>query len=34
MGLDTKFNEFFLKSLMKYLLTDWLEWHEIVKLDI
>ena len=33
-GLDTKLSEFCLKSLLKYLPTDWPEWHEIVMWDI
>ena len=33
-GMDTKLSEFCLKSLLKYLPTDWPESHEIVKWDI
>ena len=32
--MDTKLSEFCLKSLMKYLLTDLLEWLEIITWDI
>ena len=32
--LDTKLSEFCLKSLMKYLLTDLLEWLEIITWNI
>ena len=32
--MDTKLNEFCLKSLMKYLLAEFLEWLEIITWDI